>query len=453
MDAQPPPSGPGSIPPRPRSQTVMGGAFAWFRRFAKLWGFLGFCILVLFWARSVVIPFVFAALLAYILAPVVRRLAARPDGTRRMHRGLAIVICYVAFIGFVSLFMAAFMPRIASDVARLGTELPDLYKKINDTWAPAAAAWIEERFPSAVKPTTHPTSASQGAPLPPNTQFLVTPLPDGRLAVQLEPTGLEVRRVGKNIALSPIPQTTQLDTGLEDELRAMVKDIMLSLESQVGGVFRVGGAVIAVFLQSVFRFFLVLMIAAFILLDLNRIHAFARSLIPVSYRDDYDVIIAGIDRGLSGVIRGQLLICLVNGVLTWIGLLTFGVKYALILAMVAGVLSLIPIFGSILSTIPIVLVALVSGEQGIDVARGFFILLWIIGIHFLEANFLNPKIIGDAAKIHPVLVIFALVVGEHAYGLTGALLAVPVASIVQVLFLYFRSRAWRADTVTGGAEL
>jgi predicted PurR-regulated permease PerM len=64
---------------------------------------------------------------------------------------------------------------------------------------------------------------------------------------------------------------------------------------------------------------------------------------------------------------------------------------------------------------------------------------------------LNPKIIGTAAKIHPVLVIFALVVGEHSYGLTGALLAVPVASIVQVLFLFFRRKAWQKDTPPGPA--
>ncbi len=63
----------------------------------------------------------------------------------------------------------------------------------------------------------------------------------------------------------------------------------------------------------------------------------------------------------------------------------------------------------------------------------------------MEGNILNPKIIGTAAKIHPVLVIFALIVGEHSYGLVGALLAVPVASIIQVLFLFFRSKAWKTE--------
>ncbi|MHC4410320.1 MAG: AI-2E family transporter, partial [Planctomycetota bacterium] len=61
----------------------------------------------------------------------------------------------------------------------------------------------------------------------------------------------------------------------------------------------------------------------------------------------------------------------------------------------------------------------------------------ILLIHFIEANFLNPKIMGSASKIHPVVIIFALLAGEHAYGIVGALLAVPTASIVQSGFTFF----------------
>jgi Predicted permease len=185
------------------------------------------------------------------------------------------------------------------------------------------------------------------------------------------------------------------------------------------------------------------MIGAFILIDLDKVHAFMRSLFPANVRDDYDIIIAGIDRGLSGVIRGQLVICVINASFTYVGLLIFGVKYQFILAIVAGLMSLIPIFGSILSSVPIVIVALVSGDSGIDVFRGIAMVLWVIGIHFIEANLLNPKIIGTAAKIHPVLVIFALFLGEYSYGLVGALLAVPILSAIQVVFMYFYRKRWK----------
>ena len=64
-----------------------------------------------------------------------------------------------------------------------------------------------------------------------------------------------------------------------------------------------------------------------------------------------------------------------------------------------------------------------------------------MGIHQLEANVLNPKILGDAAKVNPVLVIFALLAGAELFGFAGALLAVPVLSIVQNLFLHYREVA------------
>jgi predicted PurR-regulated permease PerM len=100
---------------------------------------------------------------------------------------------------------------------------------------------------------------------------------------------------------------------------------------------------------------------------------------------------------------------------------------------VAGVFSLIPIFGTIISSIPIVLIAWAT--SGIEL--GALTLGWILLIHFIEANFLNPKIMGSASKIHPVVVVFALIAGENAYGIAGALLAVPAASILQSCFKFF----------------
>lgn len=437
----------GGAPPNPPLGRRRSAA-DWWRRTAKLWGFLAFCILILILARHVVLPFIFALLLAYILSPVVRRLSVRRDGTNRMPTGAAILVCYLVLIGFIAVFMIILMPRLSKDVARIGREAPGLYTKLNNQWAPQAARWLEARFPSLRGEEAPPIEdhVVSDVPLPPGTQFVVTPLPDGRLAVQLETTGLEVTpSSGGGYTLTPREQAAE-PLRLEDKLRAWTKSMLSSLQGELGEVFRAGQKFVTAVVRSIFKFFLVLMIAGFIMMDLPKIHGFVRGLFPTRYRDDYDIIVAGIDRGLSGVIRGQLMICFVNGVLTYIGLVIFSINYSIILAVVAAVLSLIPIFGSILSTIPVVLVALVSGEEGLDIARALFILAWIVGIHFIEANLLNPKIIGTAAKIHPVLVIFALVLGEHSYGLTGALLAVPTASIIQVFFLYFRRKAWKSDT-------
>lgn len=446
-DGTPTPSEPGStgptMPLRKRAATLVqpGGPF---RQFLSRWSFPLFVLVVVIVGRSVLLPFVFAGLIAYILAPVVRWMSEREDGTRRMPRGLAILWCYIVFIAAVVGFMFILVPRIGGDLQRIGSEAPAIYKKVNDEWTPQLARWLERRFPSLAtpRPTEEAAALVPDVPLPPGTAFTVTPLPDGRLAIQLAPGGVDIKpQSGGGFTVMP-NETVPEPLTLEAKLRAFTAKAMAGLQDKLNDVVRFGQRLVAGVAKGVFLFFLTLMIAAFILIDMEKVHSFLRSLFPTNVRDDYDVIIEGINRGLSGVIRGQLLICLINGGLTYIGLLIFQVKYSLILAVVAAVMSLIPIFGSILSTIPIVVAALVSGDSGLDFFRAIVMTLWIIGIHFIEANLLNPKIIGTAAKIHPVLVIFSLILGESAYGLVGALLAVPILSAVQVVFMYFYRKRW-----------
>jgi predicted PurR-regulated permease PerM len=443
-----PSSGPVS---RTRSQSWFGEGGA-LRRFLTRWGFPLFVVLILFLGREVLLPFVFAGLIAYILAPVVHWMADRADGTRRVPRGLAIVMCYLVFISLVAGFLLLLVPRLSRDVARLGQEAPGLYKRINEEWTPEAARWLEGRFPSLVGVKAAPEEPSGGPelPLPPGTAFTATPMPGGRYAMQLAPNGIDIKLLPDGSYRIHANEARAEPASLEDKLRAFVKKSLIGLQSKLNDLVRLGQSLVAGFIRGVFLFFFTLMIGAFILIDLEKVHAFLRSLFPANVRDDYDVIIAGIDRGLSGVIRGQLLICVINGVLTYIGLLVFDVKYGLILAVVAGLMSLIPIFGSILSSVPIVVVALVPGDEGIEVFRGIAMTLWIIGIHFIEANLLNPKILGTAAKIHPVLVIFSLFLGEHAYGLVGALLAVPVLSAISVVFMYLYRKTWKDAPRTPG---
>lgn len=417
------------------------GGVLW--RFVTRWGFPLFVVFILFLGREVLLPFVFAGLIAYILAPVVRWMADRTNGTRRMPRGLAIVMCYLVFISLVAGFLLLLVPRLSRDVARLGKEAPGLAKRIDEEWTPQVARWLEGRFPSLVKAPPEEPAVVPDASLPPGTAFTATPLPGGRYALQLMQSGIEVKSLPDGSYRIQANEAGTEPASLEDKLRAYVKKSVVGLQSKLNDLVRLGQSLVAGFIRGIFLFFFTLMIGAFILIDLEKVHAFLRSLFPANVRDDYDVIIAGMDRGLSGVIRGQLLICVINGVLTYIGLVVFDVKYGLILAVVAGLMSLIPIFGSILSSVPIVVVALVSGDAGIDAFRGVAMTLWIIGIHFIEANLLNPKIIGTAAKIHPVLVIFSLFLGEHAYGLVGALLAVPVLSATSVVFMYFHKKTWK----------
>jgi predicted PurR-regulated permease PerM len=189
-------------------------------------------------------------------------------------------------------------------------------------------------------------------------------------------------------------------------------------------------------LAGVFMLFFILMVAAFLSIDFATIRSYLATLIPPEYTADARTLVRMIDRKLAGVVRGQVTICLINGVLTFIGLLLLGVKFAFLLATVAMLLSLIPIFGTIISSIPIVVIGLSQSWQ-----TGLGALLWIIGIHALEAYFLNPKIMGNAARIHPIVVAFSLIAGEQTYGLIGALFAVPIAGLLTACFDFLRIKA------------
>jgi predicted PurR-regulated permease PerM len=431
---------------------------AWLRQFAKLWGFALFCVLVVYIFREVALPFLFAILVAYILAPVVDRMSRLRLGRRPFPRSAAVIILYINILAGLGLFVGYFVPKLSGDFARLFREAPQLFAKVNREWLPRAGAWVDTHFgPEAAEGDGNREEAPPRPPEPiPPRAILVEPLAEGRFRINLDALSFEVRpaKGGRYLIAPPEAESIEGPPGgkWERSIKQWLSERLKSTEGESQRALEYGQKFIGAVVTGIGRLFLVLMVAAFILVDLVRIQGFLRSLVPEKYQGDYDRIVTGIDRGLSGVIRGQLVICFINGTLTYIGLLLFHVKYPLLLAGVAATMSLIPIFGSILSSIPIVAVALISSGN-FDLGQGLKMLLWIIGIHLLEANFLNPKIMGNAAKIHPVLVVFALVAGEHSYGLVGALFAVPVASVIQTIFVYYRRRRAAAIAVAPPAAV
>ncbi len=446
-DLPPPPSigsgsgGGGGDPPSRGTRTL-----GWLRRFAKVWGFALFCVFVVYVFREVVLPFIFAILVAYVLAPVVDRMAKIRMGSRTMPRGLAVIILYINIIAVLGVFMGYFVPKLYNDFARLFREAPELLVRAKNEWVPRAGLLAEKYFGAGgTGEAGHPAgpAAAPGSGEPARREIVVEPLADGRFRIDLDAMSLEVKPLedGKFLIGPPHPEVAALPSEgrWERAIRHRIDQLVSSTEGLSRRALEFGQKFLTAVATGFARTILVLMVAAFILIDLMRIRGFLRSLVPEAYQLDYDRIAKSVDKGLSGVIRGQLIICLVNGVLTYVGLVLFDVKYPLLLGGVAAVMSLVPIFGSILSSVPIVAIALISSGN-LDLRNGLFVLGWIVLIHLFEANFLNPKIMGDAAKIHPVLVVFALIAGEHSYGFVGALFAVPVASIIQTIFLYYRRR-------------
>lgn len=414
-------------PPRPRERRRSETLWQTLRRFGRLWGFLLFLVAVVLLFRGIALPFIFGMLMAYLLAPTVARMQPR------IGRVLAVIACYVVILGALGAFFGFLLPAVAKDIAKLRDSAPQALETLETDYLPRAENWIESQFGEFLseEPEVGPVEEL------PN-ELVVRPLGDGSFAVDLEHVKMAAtQREDGTWVLGSVADPEHAEGELGGVLRSFVASQSAKLGTVIGPAL---SALIAGVTEFLTNFVITFMIAAFILVDLRRVNASVRGLVPAEYQADFEVLWASMDKGLGGVVRGQLLICLVNGVLTFIGLVVFGVKYSFLLGLMAGAFSLIPIFGTIISSVPIILIAAASSDDGLSLGPALGMLAWISGVHLLEANVLNPKIIGDSAHIHPVIVIFALLAGESMFGLVGALLAIPATSLIQAIYVFMRRR-------------
>ncbi len=401
------------------------------RRPLFLWVSAAIAVTVMMAAREVMLPFVLAIVIAYVLTPLVAEFERR-----NVSRGLAVVFVYAIVLGSLGGFGWAIAPRIAFEFRNLRQEIPNLSAQAKSRWVPAITARMRSvglapaEVPESDPPQPLPTSA-----------FVARPQADGSIAIDVG-TGLSVVNVRSGWVLEPA--VSKKETPF-DPNRIMADAIGRTFAYAQQNSLEVARAVrdlVVEVSRAIFIFFITLMLAAYLILTRERVRSFFRSLARPDRRESFDALLERIDGGLAGVVRGQLVICCINGGLSAIGFAIVGLKYWPVMALVSALFSLVPIFGSIASAVPAIVVGLTQG-----IGTAVFVLAWIVGIHQLEANVLNPKIMGDAAKIHPVLVIFSLLAGEHFFRVPGALLAVPTMSIAQSLFLHLNeaTRGKRAE--------
>jgi len=391
------------------------------KRIAFLIASAVFVVAAIWFTREVVLPFVLAMIIAYVLTPLVAWCERRG-----LARAASIIVVYLVTFTTLAGSIALIAPRIYQETLGLTRESPEIARRLANQWGPV----IEERVESFVDRAAGPNAAPP-APTP-TTALEVVRRDDGSVGISVG-AGVDIIQEGPKHWR--VRQHTPDDGTfrVSDLLNDSVEGTIHYLKGNALQLIRVGQAIIARVTRGIFLTFMTLMVAGYLMHTRDQIFGFFRSLVPPPSRRSFDRLIYRMDRGLAGVVRGQLVICAVNGVLSAIGFFMFGLKYWPVLALIAGVMSIIPIFGSILSTVPAVMIGLTQ-----DFWIALWVLLWILGIHQVEANFLNPKIIGVAARLHPVLVVFVLIVGEHFFALWGALLAVPVLSLTQSLFVHFR---------------
>lgn len=131
---------------------------------------------------------------------------------------------------------------------------------------------------------------------------------------------------------------------------------------------------------------------------------------------------------LGGYVRGQGLLCVAVGVAAFIAYVSIGLPYTLVLAIFAGVMELIPIFGPALGAIPAFLVAL-----SIDPSKAIWVVVATAVIQMLENAVLVPRIMKHSMGVNPIIILLSLIAFSSVFGFVGALLALPLAAIIQLL--------------------
>ncbi len=189
--------------------------------------------------------------------------------------------------------------------------------------------------------------------------------------------------------------------------------------------------------NGVFDFFVAIIVSVYILLERTEIVKFIKKLIKAVFNETTcNNINKYFDRTNEIFLKflaSQLLDAIVVGILTSIVMSIMGVKYAVLLGFLIGLSNMIPYFGAIIGVTISIIITLLTG----GVSQAIWMAISVILLQQIDANIINPKIVGDSLKISPLLVIFAVTIGGAYFGILGMFLAVPIVAVVKIVILDF----------------
>mgnify|MGYP000972240234 FL=1 len=166
----------------------------------------------------------------------------------------------------------------------------------------------------------------------------------------------------------------------------------------------------------------------FLLKDASHFNKFVISLLPKKLEKPVAETIDEIDDKVGSYIQGQMLVSLCIGIMLFIGYNIIGLHYAFSLATIAAFLSIVPYLGPVIAITPAMLVA--ASTSWVMVVK--MLVVWGI-VQFLEGNIISPNIMGRSMNMHPLTVIFVILIGVNIAGVVGAIIGIPVYSILKVL--------------------
>ena len=225
--------------------------------------------------------------------------------------------------------------------------------------------------------------------------------------------------------------------GIDIDLKGVTETVSSHLREyllgQFGNALTLGLTALTMALQLLLMFIVAFLLA----LEAPAVRRDLRRFVPNDYRTDFDQIWRQVRKMLYAYVRGQLIVAALIGVSSGVACFVLGLPDAVALGLIAGVTALIPYFGPFLGAIPAILVGLsLSPQTALVIALVYLLLSNVI------LNVVYPKIVGDAVKLPPILVIIALIAGFSWGGILGMFVAVPIAATLRILFDHIYPRLY-----------
>ena len=233
-------------------------------------------------------------------------------------------------------------------------------------------------------------------------------------------------------AYNNLPEDSILKSQLvQDEIQNLQNiDIKqyLNVEAILGYVVNAIGAIF-----SIVDIFIAIIVSVYILIDRRKILAFFKRLAGAIFKER---IYRNIDKYFNDsneiffkFVASQFLDAIVVGILVSIAMTIMGVRYAPLLGFFIGLFNMIPYVGAIIATVISAIITLITG----GLSQTIWMLIVVIILQQIDANIINPKIVGKSLKISPLLVLFAVTFGGAYFGILGMFLAVPVIAVIKIL--------------------
>lgn len=310
--------------------------------------------IILYFIGRLLLPFIIAAFISYILYPIVLKLHEQ----LKVHIPIAILIIYLLFFVFTFILFYIGFPAFLNQLHDLSEQLPQL-------------VLIYEEI---------------------------------------------IYSIYHSISFLPEMVHHKIDEFIMKMESAIEKQIEHVLERAL----------------NIFDFIIILTIIPvlvfYFLKDFTDMKSTTKKWIPKKYHGKFEKLMDAIDESLGGYVRGQLIISSVVIFLTYIVYHTFELKYALVLAVIMGLMNMIPYFGPIIGTVPAVAIAMTTSWNLVII-----VLITTVIVQVLEGSFLSPYVMGKSVQIHPVLIILTLLIGAEIGGIIGMILAVPSITILKAI--------------------